>query len=92
MAEPKPRRAGQAGRIDFSRARVLVAGDLMLDRYWFGDVERISPEAPVPVVRVTRSEERLGGAANVAFNVATLGVHATLVLSLIHISEPTRPY
>ncbi len=64
---------------DFSSARVLVAGDLMLDRYWFGDVSRISPEAPVPVVRVTRSEERLGGAANVAFNVAVLGAGATLV-------------
>lgn len=64
---------------DFSAARVLVAGDLMLDRYWFGDVSRISPEAPVPVVRVTRSEERLGGAANVAFNAAMLGVRTTLV-------------
>jgi len=64
---------------DFSSARVLVAGDLMLDRYWFGDVSRISPEAPVPVVRVTRSEERLGGAANVAFNAVVLGASATLV-------------
>lgn len=64
---------------DFSAARVLVVGDLMLDRYWFGDVSRISPEAPVPVVRVTRSEERLGGAANVAFNTAALGVRTTLV-------------
>mgnify|MGYP002564578150 CR=1 FL=1 len=44
------------------RAHVLVTGDAMLDRYWFGDAERISPEAPVPVVRVTRTEERLGGA------------------------------
>ncbi|MCO5101025.1 MAG: D-glycero-beta-D-manno-heptose-7-phosphate kinase [Burkholderiaceae bacterium] len=51
----------------------------MLDRYWFGDVSRISPEAPVPVVRVTRSEERLGGAANVAYNMAVLGARATLV-------------
>jgi len=89
VAEPKPRRAGQARRVDFSRARVLVAGDLMLDRYWFGDVQRISPEAPVPVVRVTRSEERLGGAANVAFNVATLGVHATLV-GIVGEDEPGR--
>ena len=48
------------------QARVLVVGDAMLDRYWFGAVERISPEAPVPVVRVNREEERLGGAANVA--------------------------
>jgi len=47
-------------------ARVLVVGDVMLDRYWFGEVSRISPEAPVPVVHVQRSEERPGGAANVA--------------------------
>ncbi|KAG0905357.1 hypothetical protein G6F46_015124 [Rhizopus delemar] len=56
-----------------SRSRVLVVGDVMLDRYWFGEVERISPEAPVPVVRVARREDRLGGAANVARNVAALG-------------------
>ena len=62
-----------------ARARVLVVGDAMLDRYWFGAVERISPEAPVPVVRVTREEERLGGAGNVALNVKTLGAQATLV-------------
>ncbi len=60
-------------------AKVLVVGDAMLDRYWFGTVERISPEAPVPVVRVTREEERLGGAANVALNVKTLGAQATLL-------------
>lgn len=64
---------------DFSRARVLVVGDLMLDRYWFGEVSRISPEAPVPVVHVDRAEERLGGAANVAFNAATLGARVRLV-------------
>jgi rfaE bifunctional protein kinase chain/domain len=58
---------------------VLVVGDVMLDRYWFGDVERISPEAPVPVVRIARSEERPGGAANVARNVAALGGNATLL-------------
>ncbi|HEX7438995.1 MAG TPA: D-glycero-beta-D-manno-heptose-7-phosphate kinase [Caldimonas sp.] len=62
-----------------ARARVLVVGDAMLDRYWFGAVDRISPEAPVPVVRVTREEERLGGAANVALNVQTLGARATLL-------------
>ena len=61
-----------------ARARVLVVGDAMLDRYWFGAVDRISPEAPVPVVRVNREEERLGGAANVAYNVQTLGAQATL--------------
>jgi len=60
-------------------ARVLVIGDVMLDRYWFGEVDRISPEAPVPVVRVARREDRLGGAANVARNVAALGAQATLV-------------
>lgn len=65
--------------IDFSGAHVLVVGDLMLDRYWFGDVDRISPEAPVPVVRVRRSEERLGGAANVALNAVVLGAPATLL-------------
>ena len=68
----------RASRIDFSAARVLVVGDLMLDRYWFGEVARISPEAPVPVVRVTRSDERLGGAANVARNLAALGAQAVL--------------
>ena len=60
-------------------ARVLVVGDVMLDRYWYGPVDRISPEAPVPVVRVTRQEERLGGAANVAYNVVSLGAQATLL-------------
>jgi rfaE bifunctional protein kinase chain/domain len=60
-------------------ARVLVVGDVMLDRYWFGDVERISPEAPVPVVKIARAEERPGGAANVARNAAALGAHATLL-------------
>lgn len=59
-------------------ARVLVLGDVMLDRYWFGQVHRISPEAPVPVVHATRQEERLGGAANVARNVTALGAQATL--------------
>lgn len=57
---------------DFSRARVVVIGDLMLDRYWHGDTGRISPEAPVPVVRVGQVEERPGGAANVALNIAAL--------------------
>jgi rfaE bifunctional protein kinase chain/domain len=62
-----------------ARARVLVVGDAMLDRYWFGAVERISPEAPVPVVKVNREQERLGGAANVALNVKTLGARAPLL-------------
>jgi rfaE bifunctional protein kinase chain/domain len=62
--------------------RALVVGDAMLDRYWFGPVDRISPEAPVPVMRVTRSEERLGGAGNVALNLATLGAQASLLSAL----------
>ena len=62
-----------------SRVGVLVAGDVMLDRYWYGDSTRISPEAPVPVVHVRDVEERPGGAANVAVNVATLGARATLL-------------
>src|SRR5262249_38374141 len=68
--------------IDKSRlqaARVLVVGDAMLDRYLFGNVDRISPEAPVPVVRVTRQEERLGGAANAARNARALGSSVTLI-------------
>ncbi|MEI8028280.1 MAG: D-glycero-beta-D-manno-heptose-7-phosphate kinase [Comamonadaceae bacterium] len=62
-----------------SRARVLVVGDVMLDRYWYGAVDRISPEAPVPIVRVTHEEERNGGAANVAYNVVTLGAQSSLL-------------
>jgi len=72
-----------------AKARVLVVGDAMLDRYWFGAVDRISPEAPVPVVLVTREEERLGGAANVALNVKTLGAQATL-LTVVGDDEPAR--
>lgn len=68
-------------------ARVLIVGDVMLDRYWFGDVHRISPEAPVPVVKVERSDERLGGAANVARNAAALGAQVTL-LSVVGDDEP----
>ncbi|MEN0044708.1 MAG: PfkB family carbohydrate kinase, partial [Pseudomonadota bacterium] len=64
---------------DFSSARVLVAGDVMLDQYWFGATGRISPEAPVPVVHVDRDEERPGGAANVAVNLAMLGCATGLV-------------
>jgi rfaE bifunctional protein kinase chain/domain len=66
-------------RADVAAARVLIVGDVMLDRYWFGDVERISPEAPVPVVRIAREEARPGGAANVARNVAALGARAALL-------------
>jgi len=76
-------------REQFAQASVLVVGDAMLDRYWFGAVDRISPEAPVPVVRVSREEERLGGAANVALNVKTLGAQATL-LTVVGDDEPAR--
>jgi rfaE bifunctional protein kinase chain/domain len=72
-----PRFSAYRGRV--ATARVLVVGDVMLDRYWFGDVDRISPEAPVPVVKVMRTEERPGGAANVARNAAALGAPATLL-------------
>ena len=71
---------------DTAAARVLIVGDVMLDRYWFGEVSRISPEAPVPVVKVERVEERPGGAANVARNVASLGARATL-LSVVGADE-----
>jgi rfaE bifunctional protein kinase chain/domain len=81
--------AGQGTGIDFSNASILVVGDVMLDRYWFGDVQRISPEAPVPVVRVTRSDERLGGAANVARNAAALGAKVALV-GVVGDDEPGR--
>ena len=70
-----------------SQASVLVVGDAMLDRYWHGAVERISPEAPVPVVKVTREEERIGAAANVAYNVATLGARASF-LGVVGDDEP----
>jgi D-beta-D-heptose 7-phosphate kinase/D-beta-D-heptose 1-phosphate adenosyltransferase len=63
----------------FQSAKVLVAGDIMLDRYWHGPAARISPEAPVPVVRVSGSDERLGGAGNVALNLAALGAEASLL-------------
>lgn len=70
----------------FAGAKVLVIGDVMLDRYWFGEVKRISPEAPVPVLKVTRIDERPGGAANVARNIAALGAQATL-LSVVGADE-----
>ncbi len=74
---------------DTTPARVLIVGDVMLDRYWFGEVSRISPEAPVPVVKVERVEERPGGAANVSRNVAALGARATL-LSVVGNDEAGR--
>lgn len=76
-------------RQQLASARVLVVGDAMLDRYWHGAVERISPEAPVPVVKVSREEERIGAAANVAYNVATLGARASF-LGVVGDDEPGR--
>jgi len=72
-----------------ARVRLLVVGDVMLDRYWFGEVNRISPEAPVPVVKVERVEERLGGAANVARNAAAVGAN-TVLLSVVGEDEAGR--
>ena len=68
---------------------MLVVGDVMLDRYWFGDVSRISPEAPVPVILISSEDERLGGAANVAWNCKALGARAKL-LSVAGRDEPGR--
>ena len=64
---------------EFDKARILVIGDVMLDRYWSGHAARISPEAPVPVVRIKNTEERVGGAGNVALNIAKLGGQVTLL-------------
>ncbi|MBU3599447.1 D-glycero-beta-D-manno-heptose-7-phosphate kinase [Polynucleobacter sp. 30F-ANTBAC] len=71
----------------FRQARLLVVGDVMLDRYWFGDTERISPEAPVPVVHVSKMDERLGGAANVARNAASIGAQIA-ILGVVGDDEP----
>ncbi|EGW53174.1 bifunctional D-glycero-beta-D-manno-heptose-7-phosphate kinase/D-glycero-beta-D-manno-heptose 1-phosphate adenylyltransferase HldE [Candidatus Endoriftia persephone] len=73
----------------FEQARILVVGDVMLDRYWHGEAVRISPEAPVPVVRVGEEEQRPGGAGNVALNVAALGSNAMLA-GIIGDDEPGR--
>ena len=64
---------------DFNNSKILVVGDVMLDRYWTGDSSRISPEAPVPIVKVNNVEDRPGGAANVALNLAALGASAKLL-------------
>ncbi|MGD8172959.1 bifunctional D-glycero-beta-D-manno-heptose-7-phosphate kinase/D-glycero-beta-D-manno-heptose 1-phosphate adenylyltransferase HldE [Vibrio sp. TRT 21S02] len=74
---------------DYSDSGVLIIGDVMLDRYWYGPTGRISPEAPVPVVKVENNEERPGGAANVAMNIASLGGHAHIV-GLTGIDEPAK--
>ncbi len=64
---------------DFSNIKIAVIGDIMLDTYWWGNVNRISPEAPVPIVTLEKNELRLGGAANVALNLVSLGAHASLI-------------
>jgi rfaE bifunctional protein kinase chain/domain len=93
MSDPIAERAAPAPeapvvpRARLAASRVLVVGDVMLDRYWFGDVNRISPEAPVPVVHVQRQEDRLGGAANVARNAVALGAQAGLLCVVGH-DEP----
>jgi D-beta-D-heptose 7-phosphate kinase / D-beta-D-heptose 1-phosphate adenosyltransferase len=73
----------------YANARVLVLGDLMLDRYWHGATSRISPEAPVPVVHVKQNEERPGGAGNVALNIAALGAKVSL-LGFVGQDEPAN--
>lgn len=72
---------------EINEVKILVSGDAMLDRYWFGDANRISPEAPVPVVKILKQEDRLGGAANVALNIATLGAQVEF-LSVVGRDEP----
>ncbi|MCG3723370.1 bifunctional D-glycero-beta-D-manno-heptose-7-phosphate kinase/D-glycero-beta-D-manno-heptose 1-phosphate adenylyltransferase HldE [Vibrio cincinnatiensis] len=74
---------------DYNKAGVLIIGDVMLDRYWHGPTGRISPEAPVPVVKVEHNEERPGGAANVAMNIASLGGKATII-GLTGMDEPAQ--
>ena len=74
---------------EFNQANVLVVGDIMLDRYWYGGTNRISPEAPVPIVKVDALEERAGGAANVAMNITSLGGSARLI-GFTGIDEPAK--
>ena len=70
--------------LNFSDCRILIVGDVMLDKYYFGNVERISPEAPVPIVNIKKEESRLGGAANVANNIASLGGQTLLCGTIGH--------
>src|SRR6476620_4024229 len=65
--------------LQFSKMKVAVIGDVMLDTYWWGNVERISPEAPVPVVAVSKKEQRIGGAGNVALNITSLGAAVSMI-------------
>jgi D-beta-D-heptose 7-phosphate kinase/D-beta-D-heptose 1-phosphate adenosyltransferase len=74
---------------EFARTRVIIVGDIMLDRYWYGATSRISPEAPVPIVHVVNTEDRVGGAGNVAMNIAALGGRAA-VLAYVGADEAAR--
>lgn len=74
-----PQQPKQPKLAQWQKAKVLVVGDVMLDRYWFGEVNRISPEAPVPIAKINKTEHRAGGAANVARNIAALGGQAALL-------------
>lgn len=74
---------------DFSTSNVLVVGDVMLDRYWYGSIDRISPEAPVPIVQVNKVIEQPGGAANVAMNIAAIGAQSMLI-GLVGVDEPAQ--
>jgi rfaE bifunctional protein kinase chain/domain len=84
-------KAGDRVFSELGKAKILVVGDVMLDRYWYGEVSRISPEAPVPIVKIdtARSKETPGGAANVAMNAAALGANVAL-LSVVGEDEPAR--
>lgn len=84
-----PNMAASVPLPDFSAGRLIVAGDVMLDRYWYGATHRISPEAPVPVVKVEEDEFRVGGAGNVALNAASLGV-VTWLVGLVGQDEAAR--
>ena len=70
--------------LNFNSCKILIVGDVMLDKYYFGKVERISPEAPVPIVNIVNEESRLGGASNVANNITSLGGQATLCGAIGH--------
>jgi rfaE bifunctional protein kinase chain/domain len=84
-------KAGDRIFSELGKAKILVVGDVMLDRYWYGEVNRISPEAPVPIVKIdtARSKETPGGAANVAMNAAALGGNVAL-LSVVGDDEPGK--
>ena len=73
--------------LDFSNSKILIVGDVMLDKYYFGKVDRISPEAPVPIVNIQKEESRLGGASNVANNIVSLGGHSLLCGVILVISD-----